>query len=150
MSEFPLQGQALILTLAISALVWLGLQVLLFRSACDLCSVEPPGWLRAAVVVLIVSGFGFLLAAGMAFLIGLVGSSWGASKMVLMSMGALLSLPVQAVLAALLYKPLLHVALLKGMLIWALQRLLSVLLEAVFALVIVGGATLVEGIRRVL
>jgi hypothetical protein len=150
MSDLPLQGSSLVVAVGACALVWLGLQVLLFRSACDLCSVEPPSWPRALVIVVIVSLLGVLMAGGFALLVGMVGRSSGASKLVPEIAGAVFSLPVQALLAAILYKPLLHVGLFRGLLIWVLQRMLSVLIEAVLLLLAVGGATLVEGFRRIL
>ena len=150
MNEFAAQGPVLVVGAIIGLPLGLLLAALIFRSACDLCSVEPPGWWKCVGIVVAVG----LLGSAIGFLIGLVagavGRSAGTSDLALQVIASMIGLGFQTVLAAVIYKPLLHVGFLKALLISVIQMLLTVLVMGVMVLLFIGGFTLLEGIFRLI
>ena len=142
MSELTIPVWAWIVT----AIVLVPLAVLLFRSACDLCSVEPPGWLKCLVIVVIVALIGSAIAFPMRFGVAALNDS---STWVAAALAVALSLPIQAVLIPLLYKFVLRTRFVTALLIWGIQLLLSTLVLTLLLLLVAGGFTIVEGIDRV-
>jgi hypothetical protein len=150
MNELPLHGAALVAAVTISALVGLFLQVLLFRSACDLCSIEPPGWPKSLAIVIGVGIVCGLIAGGIVLLGAAAGRSAGATGATVPGVSLVASLPIQAALAALAYMLILRVRFVTGMLVWLIQSVLMVLISAVLLLLLMGGAVVLEAFQRVL
>ena len=147
----PLPVNNLVLICASLAAIPLGLflAVLLFRSACDLCSIEPPGWLKSVGIVVLLGVLTAPLGYGMMLAVSALGRTSGMSDVSIQIVGWLVSLPFQALVAGLLYRFLIPVKYFLGTLIWGIQALLSVLVMVVLGLFVVGCFTIVEGVLRV-
>lgn len=146
MNDLPLHGTTLIVGAIIGIPLGLLAAVVLFRSACDLCSIEPPGWLRCLFIVVVVGVIGSAIGFLGELAVAAVSS---ASVVAVHVVAALASLPMQAALGALLYKFLLDVSFLKALLIWVIQALLSILIAGVVVLLLIGALTLVESVVRI-
>jgi len=155
----------------LAAVVAFALAVLLFRAACDLTSVEPPGLLKSCLVVPVIGiicspiVFGVLYgfwALGEAFhlpsvavrtsVVGLqaLGETLHLPGIALSVLASLTCVPLCALAAGVLYIPLLRVGFVKGATIHVLQSLLGMLVSAVLILLTIGVLTIVQGIVRLI
>jgi hypothetical protein len=122
--------------------------VLLFRAACDLCSVEPPGWLKSFLVVLVIGLICAPIAYGIGYGFSVVGETFHFSAIPVRVFATFACIPPCALVAGILYIPLLRIGYLKGTAIYTIQSLLGTLVMAVVGLFLLGSITLVQGIVR--
>jgi hypothetical protein len=147
----PMLGNTAIIAIAILAIP-LGflLGVVLFRAACDLCSVEPPRFLKSCLVVLVIGLVCAPIAFGIGFGSGLVGQMFHMSAIMVQVFATFACILPCALVAGALYIPLLRVGYLKGTAIYTIQSLLGTLVTAVFILFTIGSITIVQGISRLI
>jgi hypothetical protein len=129
-------------------LLGLLLATLLFRSACDLVSVEPPGWLKSAGIVLLTTALNAPINFGINLAVAALGRAMNLSPGWSLLLAIVMALPLNVLLAAVLYMFLLRVRFLKGALIWVLQTLMGSLVGGVGTLLVIGVWTIVDGVRR--
>ncbi len=136
-------------TLVAIAIVGILLGALLLRSACDLCLVEPaPSYLRC-----------LLLTAVLAPVVALIGygANWAASRLTgqlgvapdnAPFIAVLLAIPVLAIVCVVVYIFALRVQPTKAATIWLVNTLISSVVTAVLVMLVVGGWTTVDSVRR--
>jgi hypothetical protein len=156
----------------IGALLGFLLTVVLFRASCDLCSVEPPRFLKSCLVVLLIQLVSAPIVGGVAFGFAYLGSALRQTGITVSLVGipgihrladtvhlpnvsflilsTLTSIGLIALVSGVLYIPLLRTRYLKGATISLIQSLLERLVSAVLLLVTVGGIVIVQGIIRLI
>jgi hypothetical protein len=132
---------------AIVGAVLLG--ALLLRSACDLCSIEPPPkYLRCLALTLVLA----LIGAPIGY-----GAKWAASRLTgelgiapdnAPFIAVVLALPILAIVCVLLYVPALRVRPMKAASIWVVNTLISSVVSAVLVMLVIGGWATVDSVRR--
>ena len=133
------------LMLFIGGPIGLLLAGVLLKAACDLCSVEPPPHLvRCLVIALVLVAIGAPLGYGA----HLLGKSLGPSENLAVLVAVVLFLPFFAIISTLIFVPSLRVRPLKGAKIWLVQTLINAVVGAVVVMLVIGGWTTVDSIRR--
>jgi hypothetical protein len=125
--------------------IGLFLGALLLRSACDLCQVEPPPkYLRclALTIVLALIGFGAKWAASR--LTGELGVAPDNAPFI----AVLLALPILAIVSVFIFIAALRVRPAKAATVWVVNTLISSVVAAVLVMLVVGGWTTVDSVRR--
>ncbi len=136
-------------TLGAIAIVGILLGALLLRSACDLCLVEPaPSYLRCLLLTIVLAPVGVLIGYG---------ANWAASRLTGQLgvapdngpfIAVLLALPLLAICCVAIYIFALRVRPAKAATIWLVNTLISSVVTAVLVMLIVGGWTTVDSVRR--
>jgi hypothetical protein len=124
------------------------LSVVLFRAACDLCTVEPPGFLKSCLVILLLSVVNVPVAFGVLFGFRMLGQELHLTELTVYLLASVACIPLLALLEGVLYMPLLRVRFLKGATISVIRGLLGLLVTSVLVLLVVGGMTIVQGVYR--
>lgn len=138
-------GTTEILLLVVGGPVLVFLCGLLLKAACDLCSVEPsPHLVRCLVIALILTA----IAAPLAYAAYWIGKSIGSSESAIAVVAALVFLPAFALISTAIFIPSLRVRPLKGVRIWLVHTSINAVVGAVVGMLIVGGWTTVDSIRR--
>lgn len=143
-----LSGTTFLIVLILSIPLAFLLSVVLFRAACDLCTVEPPGFLKSCAVVILVGLVCAPVAAAVGFGCGLLGEKLHQPPLTMQVVAAFACVPPCALVVGALYIPLLRVRFLKGTTIYVIQWLLGSLVGLVFILLTVGVITIVQGVYR--
>ena len=134
-----------ILILAIGVPIAVLLAGVLLKAACDLCSVEPPPHLvRCLVLGVVLAG----IAAPLGYGAMLAGKSLGSSDQAAAVIAVAAFLPVFAAISILVFVVSLSVRPLKGARIWLVQTMVNLVVAAVGLMLVVGGWTTVESLRR--
>lgn len=129
------------------ALVW---ATLVLRWSCDLAEVPAPGFGKALLIVLLV---GVIIGLGVfGLLIGLtaVGSVTRWSQGTIAGLVFVLSVGLISILSIPLFVPLLRARFGKAAAVWMWQALMHGIVGAVLLLLLVGGATVVQGVGRLM
>lgn len=138
-------GTTEILLLVVGGPLLILLFGLLLKAACDLCSVEPPPHLvRCLVIALVLAA----VAAPLGYAAYWVGSLAGSSDTAIVLISLLVFLPLCAAISTAIFIPSLRVRPLKGARIWLIHTLINLVVGAVLGMLIVGGWTTVDSIRR--
>jgi hypothetical protein len=149
MTEFPfLTGPTLLIAAIVAIPLSFLVSVVLFRAACDLCYVEPPGFLKACLVVILVGLVCAPVAAGVVFGFGVLGGWLKQPAVTMQVLAAFAAVPPCAAVAGAVYIPLLRTRFLKGATIYVVQWLLGALVWSVLVLFGLGAVTLVQGMIR--
>lgn len=138
-------GSNQLLMIAVGGPILIVLFGFLLKAACDLCSVEPsPHIVRCLVVALIMTAIGVPLgyaAYWLAKSAGLTESSLAVAAIVIF-------LVAFAIISTLLFIPALGVRPIKGARIWLVHTLINSVVVAVGAMLVIGGWTTIDSIRR--
>ena len=149
MSAFPaLTGTGFLIVMILAVPIGFLVGVVLFRAACDLCSVEPPGFLKSCGVVVLVGLVCSLVAAGIGFGFGLLGEPLHQPAITMQVLAWFACVLPCSLVAGALYVPLLRVRFLKGATIYLVNWLLGSLVSAVVILFTIGAITIVQGVYR--
>lgn len=117
----------------------------LLKAACDLCSVEPPPHLvRCLVIALVLAA----IVAPLGYVAYLIGKAIGSSETIIVLVSLLVFLPLCAAISTAIFIPSLRVRPLKGARIWLVHTLINMVVGAVLGMLIIGGWTTVDSIRR--
>jgi hypothetical protein len=149
MSAIPIWNFPFLLTAAVVVLGAWVLSAVILRAACDLCSVEPPGILKAMLLVLLNSVLTSPIGYGIGLLTGRIANSRLGAEGVLIPAIAL-NLLLSGLIVTIIYMIALRVHLLKAALIWFFQTCVNTLVAAVIIFIAIGAWTIVEGIIRVI
>ncbi len=138
-------GSTELLLIAVGSPILIVLFGFLLKAACDLCSVEPaPHIIRCLVVALIMTAIGAPLAYAAYWL----AKSAGLTESSLAVVAIALFLLAFAIISTLLFIPALGVRPVKGVRIWLVHTLINTVVVAVGAMLVVGGWTTIDSIRR--
>jgi hypothetical protein len=149
MPEFPmLTGTPFLIVMVLAVPLGFLVSVVLFRAACDLCTVEPPGFLKSCLLVLLLGVVNVPVAFGLLYGFRLLGEGLHLTAFTVYSLASVACIPLLALVEGVLYIPLLRVRFLKGATISVIRGLLGLLVTSVLILLIVGGITIVQGINR--
>ena len=144
-------GPILIAAMSVGVIFGLLLTALLLRSACDLCSVEPPpSYLRCIVVTIILTAISVPISMGASIAAAVVVTALRFSAGNVPFVATLFALPVVAVISTLIFVVAFRVRVLKGSAIWLVNTLINSVVYAVMLLLLFGGWTLVDGVRRLI
>ena len=130
-----MSAQALVLIVALSIVLGLVVGALLLRIACSICRAELPGFFKAIGVAFIVGFLGVIAGSAVGFVLGAVGYIAGIPSAAVQVVSLIVGLPVNMLLSALLYKVLLATTFKKGVLIWLVHLLFTVLLLGTLILI---------------
>jgi hypothetical protein len=129
--------------------IGLFLGALLLRSACDLCQIDPPPkYLRCLVLTIVLA----LIGAPIGF-----GAKWAATRLTgelgvapdnAPFIAVLLALPLLAIVSVFIYIAALRVRPTKAATVWLVNTLISSVVAAVLVMLVVGGWTTVDSVRR--
>jgi hypothetical protein len=128
----------------------LGLLIAAFflRSACDLCEVSAPRWGKALLIVVLLGIVGAGVGGGLTLAAAAVTGRLATPSWVTQTIATGASLFAQCLISATLYIPLLRVRFRTGIAIWLWQLLMSTVLWGLTVLLLIGGWTLVDGVRK--
>jgi len=125
------------------------LGALLLRSACDLCTVEPaPSYWRCLALTIALGLIGVPMAYGVWWAGTRITGQLGVAPDNGPFLAAILALPLLAIVCILLYIAALRVRPGKAATIWLVKTLITSVVGAVLAMLVVGGWTIVDGVRR--
>jgi hypothetical protein len=130
-------------------MIHLLLNGVILRAACDLCSVPPPGILKAVGLVVILTLLSIPASDGVAYLINKWGTTTRMAPEGQQLFAITLSLVAGCLLTTLTYTIALRVQVWRAARIWFFQTCVTALVLAVIGLTVMGSWTIVEGIRRV-
>jgi len=143
-----MSGTPFLIVLLVAIPLGFLLSVVLFRAACDLCTVEPPGFLKSCLVILLLSVVNVPVAFGVLYGFRVLGQGLHLTELTGYLLASVACIPLLALLEGVLYMPLLRVRFLKGATISVIRGLLGLLVTSVLVLLVVGGMTIVQGVYR--
>jgi hypothetical protein len=128
--------------------IGLCLAVLILRSACDLCDVPAPGFLKALVLMVAQSLISGAIGAGIGFGLGFLSTFIGASQSLFQLFGVAILLLISALIAVAIYMPTLRIRFTKALSVWGWQTFISAVVFGVAVMLLIGGISIVEGVGR--
>ena len=134
----------------VGGLLGLALATLLFRSACDLTSIEPPGWLKSSGIVLLTTALNVPIEIGVYWTVSALGRAVNVSAEWSLVLAIVAALPFNILSASVIYMFLIRVRFFKGALIWILQSLMGTLVSLIGVLLVIGVWTIADSVRRLL
>jgi len=131
------------------AVAGLLLGALLLRSACDLCLVEPPPrYLRCLLLTIVLALVGTPIGYGAKWASTRLTGELGLAPDNAPFLAVVLVLPILAIVCVLLYIAALRVRVAKAATIWVVNTLISSVVAAVLVMLVIGGWTTVDSVRR--